>query len=210
MSDYSHLPQWLQDKIQFQQNLTNWGRYSDGTLDELKGLLGGDSFFYARLPAIANDLANGNTTYFGQEFGLNGDRANRASEIANRYNALLNNGYSNAQIMGALYDMDGSSWADWDNQDHSNTTMNGGTNSGGTDDGGTEDEEIFNWNGNNIGQSGSAWGSGRRPQDAPYVADQFPQQDTMGPQPNQSRLFSSENEEMRKILGQHLKDKLFG
>ena len=96
--------------------------------------------------------------------------------------------------MGALYDMDGSSWADWDNQDHSNTTMNGGTNSSGTDGG---NQSVFNWNGANTGQSGSAWGSRDKQQDAPRES-------------NQSRLFSSENEQMRKIVGQHLKDKLFG
>ncbi len=194
MSDYSHLPQWLQDKIQFQQNLTNWGQYSDGTLDELKGLLGGDQFFYARLPGIANDLANGNTTYFQQEFGLNGDRANKASEIANRYNALLNNGYSNAQIMGALYEMDGSSWADWDNQDHTNTTMNGGTDGGGQESGG--------WNGDNVGQSGSAWGPQGMTNTEGLRTSRY------GNSPH--GLFSPENEQMRKVVGQHLKDKLFG
>ena len=201
MSDYSHLPQWLQDKIQFQQNLTNWGQYSDGSIDDLKSLVGGDRFFYARLPGIANELANGNTTYLGQEFGLSGDRANRASEIANRYNALLNNGYSNAQIMGALYDMDGSSWADWDNQDHSNTTMNGGTNSGDNEPD-PQDGTLINWNGSNTGQSGSAWGPQGMTNTEGLRASRY------GNSPY--GLFSPENEQMRKIVSQNLKDKLFG
>lgn len=210
---------WLNEKIKAQvefQNLMQNGGGS-GSLDDLKGLVNGDQFFYARLPSMVNDVRNGDYFFLNQNWATDPD-IGRVRNMISTYSSLLDNGYTNAEIMGHLYDMDGSSWSSWDTNPPDKTSTgeyinpaddpDGNTPSNPTGPGGSNPNPGgFSWG--TAGQSGSAWGK-RRPQDAPYVADQFPQQDTMGPQPNQNRLFSPENEQMRKIVADNLKNRLFG
>ena len=81
--------------------------------EEFKALVNKDPFYYARLPWMANEVANGNTFYMDQQFGTHGDK-DRAWQIVNQYNGLLGSGMTNAEIMGGLYEMGGESWDDWD------------------------------------------------------------------------------------------------
>ena len=61
MGMYSDNP-WLEQKIQKQlafQQAMQGGSGIQGSLDDLKGLVNGDQFFYSRLPSIVHDLRNG-------------------------------------------------------------------------------------------------------------------------------------------------------
>jgi hypothetical protein len=193
MGMYSDNP-WLEQKIQkqlaFQQSMQG-GSGIQGSLDDLKSVVNGDQFFYSRLPGIVNDLRNGDMSYFNQEFGTSGNR-DQVMEMAQRYSYLLDNGYTNADIMGNLYGTDGSSWASWD-EDGPKTNMSGhpvgGSNGNQSNQPDPQDRTLLSWNNSDIGKAGSAWGSRNQ---------------------NQNRLFSPENEAMRKAIGDNLEKKLFG
>ena len=91
-------------------NVGNWEKYKDGTLDELKGLLGGDSWYYGRLANYANDVMAGDTMQYNFQFNPSSGATARAHELTNRYIALKYQGMKDSDIMGALYDTDGSLW----------------------------------------------------------------------------------------------------
>ena len=198
MGMYSDNP-WLEQKIQKQlafQQAMQGGSGIQGSLDDLRNLVNGDQFFYSRLPSIVHDLRNGDMTYFNREFGTSGNR-DQVMEMAQRYSYLLDNGYTNADIMGNIYGMDGSSWSSWDTNPPEKTSHgeyvdpskdpDGLTPSGPNGNASNGNGPSLKWDSSNIGRSGSAW----------------------GPR-NQNRLFSPENEAMRKVIGDNLEKKLFG
>lgn len=213
MGMYSDNP-WLDEKIKAQvefQNLMQNGGGS-GSLDDLKGLVNGDQFFYSRLPFMVNDIRNGDYHFLNTNWATDPD-IGRVRNMISTYSSLLDRGYTNAEIMGHIYGMDGSSWSSWDTNPPDKTSTGEYINPSNDPDGNTPSNPNPNGGGNNggftwgtAGQSGKAWGA-RRPQDAPYVADQFPPQAAQ--QSNQNRLFSPENEQMRKIVADNLKKKLF-
>jgi hypothetical protein len=51
---------------------------------------------------------------YNLEFTPSSGATARGHELTNRYIALMNQGYTNQEIMGAAYGNDGSSWAAWD------------------------------------------------------------------------------------------------
>lgn len=91
-------------------NVGNWEQYKDGTLDELKGLLGGDDWYYARLANYANDVMGGDTLQYNYQFNPTSGRTPLGHELTNRYIALKMQGMKDSDIMGALYGTDGSLW----------------------------------------------------------------------------------------------------
>ena len=108
-------------------NVGNWEQYKDGSLEDFAGALNGDNWFRARLPGYARDVMNGDTFQYNMEFGPTSGHSAKGHELTNRYIALLNQGYTNQQIMGAGYGDDGSSYASWDEKQ----TNSGGNNTGG-------------------------------------------------------------------------------
>lgn len=100
-------------------NVGNWKQYKDGTLDELKGLLGGDGWYYSRLASYANDVMGGDTMQYNFQFNPSSGATARGHELTNRYIALKMQGMKDSDIMGALYGTDGSLWEGYNdlNQD---------------------------------------------------------------------------------------------
>ena len=103
-------------------NVGNWQQYEGGTLEDFTSALNQDPFFAARLPHYAHDVMNGDTLQYNQEFTASSGATARGHELTNRYIALLNQGYTDQEIMGAGYGNDGSSWANVDPQSESSTT----------------------------------------------------------------------------------------
>lgn len=93
-------------------NVGNWQQYEGGSLDDFTAALGQDPFFAARLPHYARDVMNGDTLQYNMEFNPSSGNTARGHELTNRYIALLNQGYTDQEIMGAGYGNDGSSWSD--------------------------------------------------------------------------------------------------
>ena len=93
-------------------NVGNWQQYEGGTLEDFTSVLNQDPFFAARLPHYARDVMNGDTLQYNQEFTASSGNTARGHELTNRYIALLNQGYTDQEIMGAGYGNDGSSWSD--------------------------------------------------------------------------------------------------
>jgi hypothetical protein len=93
-------------------NVGNWQQYENGSLEDFTSVLGQDPFFAARLPHYARDVMNGDTFNYNMEFNPSSGNTARGHEITNRYIALLNQGYTDQEIMGAGYGNDGSSWSD--------------------------------------------------------------------------------------------------
>ena len=93
-------------------NVGNWQQYEGGTLEDFTSALNQDPFFAARLPHYARDVMNGDTLQYNQEFTASSGNTARGHELTNRYIALLNQGYTDQEIMGAGYGNDGSSWSD--------------------------------------------------------------------------------------------------
>lgn len=93
-------------------NVGNWQQYEGGSLDDFIAALGQDPFFAARLPHYARDVMNGDTLQYNMEFNPSSGNTARGHELTNRYIALLNQGYTDQEIMGAGYGNDGSSWSD--------------------------------------------------------------------------------------------------
>lgn len=92
-------------------NVGNWQQYEGGSLDDFTAALGQDPFFAARLPHYARDVMNGDTLQYNMEFNPSSGNTARGHELTNRYIALLNQGYTDQEIMGAGYGNDGSSWS---------------------------------------------------------------------------------------------------
>ena len=92
-------------------NVGNWQQYEGGTLEDFTSALNQDPFFAARLPHYARDVMNGDTYGYNLEFTPSSGATARGHELTNRYIALLNQGYTDQEIMGAGYGNDGSSWS---------------------------------------------------------------------------------------------------
>ena len=92
-------------------NVGNWQQYEGGTLEDFTSALNQDPFFAARLPNYARDVMNGDTYGYNMEFQLSNANTAKGHELTNRYIALLNQGYTDQEIMGAGYGNDGSSWS---------------------------------------------------------------------------------------------------
>ena len=93
-------------------NVGNWQQYEGGTLEDFTSALNQDPFFAARLPNYARDVMNGDTYGYNMEFQLSNANTAKGHELTNRYIALLNQGYTDQEIMGAGYGNDGSSWSE--------------------------------------------------------------------------------------------------
>lgn len=96
-------------------NVGNWQQYEGETLEDFTSALNQDPFFAARLPHYARDVMNGDTYGYNMEFQLSNANTAKGHELTNRYIALLNQGYTDQEIMGAGYGNDGSSYANVDN-----------------------------------------------------------------------------------------------
>lgn len=103
-------------------NVGNWQQYKDGSLEDFANALNRDRWFWSRLPRYAHNVMSGDTSQYNFQFDPSSGNTARGHELTNRYIALLNQGYTNQQIMGAGYGNDGRHWASWDKQ---------GTNLGG-------------------------------------------------------------------------------
>ena len=93
-------------------NVGNWQQYEGGTLEDFTSALNQDPFFAARLPNYARDVMNGDTYGYNMEFQQSNANTAKGHELTNRYIALLNQGYTDQEIMGAGYGNDGSSWSE--------------------------------------------------------------------------------------------------
>ena len=205
-------------------NVGNWQQYKDASLDDFVSALNGDDWFYSRLARYANDIRNGDeygTMQYNHQFNPSSGATARGHELTNRYIALLNQGYSNAEIMGAGYGNDGSFWAGFDKQ-----------NAGSSNGGGNTGSNTGMFGGITPGQRKErtgVWGSGhgdRRPDpsNAPKPADPSiprPTPDVFPPQatnnsPLEDKLWpgngmmSSDSEGMRKTIVNALEKKLLG
>lgn len=117
-------------------NVGNWQQYEGGTLEDFTSALNQDPFFAARLPNYARDVMNGDTYGYNMEFQQSNGNTAKGHELTNRYIALLNQGYTDQEIMGAGYGNDGSSWSELEGAKPSTqaTQMLSGTGSSGAAD----------------------------------------------------------------------------
>ena len=234
---------WLEKKIQervdfregIEQGMANSGK-GGASLDDIKALVNGDDFFRGRLPMMANDVRNGDYTYMTQNYATSGDNAR---DIVSAYSSLLDSGHTNAEIMSHIYGGDGSDYSSWDTNppnktshgeyvnpedDPDGVTPNGPNGNQGGNSGG------YQWDGSNIGQSGSAWGpknvnTGGQGQVAQQGRMSQPPSGGMmsgmqglgqrpqvkgGEKPQGYSLFSPDNEQMRSFISKNLKNRLFG
>lgn len=176
-------------------NVGNWQQYQDGSLEEFASLLNKDHWYWGRLAGYANNIMNGDEysiMQFNHQFNPSSANSARGQELTNRYIALLNQGYTNQEIMGAGYGNDGHYWASWDKQD----TNSGGNNTGGGSTGGNDGS---NTGGGMLGgpinhqprrERKGTWGSGYK--DGGYS------------------LLGEENQAMRQAIGEQLEKKLLG
>ena len=108
---------WQEKRDAHFANIGNWQQYEDASLEDFTNVLNADPWYAARLAGYANDVANNDyhgMMQYNLEFTPSSGATARGHELTNRYIALMNQGYTNQEIMGAAYGNDGSSWAEWD------------------------------------------------------------------------------------------------
>lgn len=184
--------------------------YSSGHQSLFGSNFGGDLYYggpnsnwgHALRDRLGNRQNNSWKHGLYENYTSSSNQDNRAKMYArnNAIEDMYRRGYSWNQISSHLAGEtnaleNGPDWADYNSRrdsgiaddyffDVPDAIKNGYTPSAGQN---PQDKTLLNWNNSNIGQAGSAW----------------------GPR-NQNRLFSPENEMMRKMIGDNLEKKLFG
>ena len=215
---------YRQKQADWHGTIGNYDQYKDGKLDDLAALVNGDNFWDVRLHKHANEVRDGNSQWWLRNFSA-GDRGYKATEILNRFLGLQDQGYSDEAIMRGIYGENwgklNPNWMDTGNPDNfaggSPTFQSSGSppaNSGGSspaNSGGSPPNAgiVPGQRGERLG----TWGSGFS--DGGYsVSDarSLMSDDTgfFGGGSGSLRMFSEENQAMRKLIGDHLEKKLLG
>ena len=132
---------WQEKRKAHFANIGNWQQYENDSLEDFTGVLGADPWYNARLAGYANRVKDGDILEYNLEFSPSSGATARGHELTNRYIALLNQGYTNQEIMGAGYGNDGSSWAEWDTA----ASQEGGSTGGGDTGGGQPTVDLSNY-----------------------------------------------------------------
>lgn len=195
---------------EWRSDIGDFSQYANGTLQDLAALVKGDSWWDGRLHHMANEVGQGDDSWFIREFLGRGNR-DQAKEMVNRFLGLKDQGYSDQDIMRGIYGQNwgvlNPNWMDTDNPDNLAGAPSFDDRYGpATSQGPVKQPSNKPANKPNTNPGGSPPNAGIVPAERKKRLGTWGSGYTDGGY----SLFSEENQAMRKVIGDQLEKKLLG